>query len=240
MAMRFEIREVEDLEGLLAIEEIQRQGWGFADKEIVPESVLVAIQRAGGLILGAILPGGEMGGFVFSPMVAADDPSFVAKESARPVGVFNRQSRRLFVDLQTHELPGSSGSLATFAGDHSDRLAHVADPILRQERLVLDDRAEQFVPAHVGVGVDAYNAGNLECRVAVDGEQATVGHGTRDEVDDELSRSAREVLHIGRGAGDMAVGRVVGWILWAAAEVVAFHDKRGKAPRLPAPVVEEA
>ena len=62
----FKIREVASLEEFIAIEEIQREAWGFADKEIVPESILVAIQKAGGLVLGAFSPAGRMEGFVFS------------------------------------------------------------------------------------------------------------------------------------------------------------------------------
>ena len=57
---------METLDEFFAIEEIQRDAWGFADKEIVPQSILVAIRNAGGLVLGGFLPDGEMGGFAFS------------------------------------------------------------------------------------------------------------------------------------------------------------------------------
>ena len=65
-APAFEVRDVEALEHFHQIEEVQREAWGFADKEIVPQSVLLAIRNAGGLVLGAFEPGGRLDGFAFS------------------------------------------------------------------------------------------------------------------------------------------------------------------------------
>ena len=76
MSQPFEIRDVTTLEEFLAVEEIQRDAWGFADKEIVPQNVLLAIRSAGGLVLGAFLPEGEMGGFVFSIPGQKDGKNF--------------------------------------------------------------------------------------------------------------------------------------------------------------------
>ena len=66
MTADFEVREVKTLDEFFAIEEIQRDAWGFADKELVPQSILLAIGNASGLVLGGFLPDGTMGGFAFS------------------------------------------------------------------------------------------------------------------------------------------------------------------------------
>ena len=76
--------------------------------------------------------------------------------------------------------------------------------------------------------------------MGVDGKQATVGDGTRNEVDDELFRSSGEVLHVGRGAGDVAMGRIVGWIVGTASHRVAVQDSWREAPWLALDVVKEA
>lgn len=50
---RFFIRDVAGEAEHHAIEEIQREAWGFSDLDIVPAATLIATQHAGGVVLGA-------------------------------------------------------------------------------------------------------------------------------------------------------------------------------------------
>jgi predicted GNAT superfamily acetyltransferase len=54
-------------------EEIQREVWRFQDIDIVPIPLLLAINRTGGIILGAYNTLGEMIGFVLSILGSAND-----------------------------------------------------------------------------------------------------------------------------------------------------------------------
>jgi predicted GNAT superfamily acetyltransferase len=60
----FKIKELEGDAEFRAAEEIQREAWGFADLDIVPAAHLVAVQSAGGILLGAF-DGDRMIGFVY-------------------------------------------------------------------------------------------------------------------------------------------------------------------------------
>ena len=48
-----------------AVEEIQREAWGFNDLDIVPAATLIATQHAGGIVLGAF-ESGRMIGFAYA------------------------------------------------------------------------------------------------------------------------------------------------------------------------------
>lgn len=50
---RFLIRDVDGEAEHRAIEEIQKEAWGFNDLDIVPAATLIATQHAGGIVLGA-------------------------------------------------------------------------------------------------------------------------------------------------------------------------------------------
>jgi predicted GNAT superfamily acetyltransferase len=60
----FVIRPIESIADLQACEEIQRQVWGPGDTEVVPLNMLAAVQRNGGIALGAFA-GDRLVGFVF-------------------------------------------------------------------------------------------------------------------------------------------------------------------------------
>ena len=61
----FYIREVEGEVEHRAIEEIQKEAWGFNDLDIVPAATLIATQHAGGIVLGAF-DGARMIGFAYA------------------------------------------------------------------------------------------------------------------------------------------------------------------------------
>ncbi len=63
--MNIGIRPVETLAGYQAIEHVQRQAWGMPDVEVVSASLLVTVQRHGGLVLGAFTPEEQLVGFAF-------------------------------------------------------------------------------------------------------------------------------------------------------------------------------
>jgi predicted GNAT superfamily acetyltransferase len=60
----FIIRDAQGDEELHAVEEIQKEVWGFSDLDVVPHASLVAAQWAGGMVLGAF-EGHRMVGFVY-------------------------------------------------------------------------------------------------------------------------------------------------------------------------------
>ncbi|GBC77940.1 hypothetical protein HRbin08_01426 [bacterium HR08] len=62
--MAIVIREVQGLAELRAVEQLQRDVWGFADLDIVPSTHLRAAQEVGGILLGAF-EGERMVGFVY-------------------------------------------------------------------------------------------------------------------------------------------------------------------------------
>src|SRR5438552_18264763 len=49
----FIIRDVEGEPEFHAIEDLQKEGWGFNDLDTVPAATLIATQHAGGIVLGA-------------------------------------------------------------------------------------------------------------------------------------------------------------------------------------------
>jgi predicted GNAT superfamily acetyltransferase len=61
----FYIREVQGEAEHHAIEDIQKQAWGFSDLDIVPAATLIATQHAGGIVLGAF-EGNLMIGFAYA------------------------------------------------------------------------------------------------------------------------------------------------------------------------------
>jgi predicted GNAT superfamily acetyltransferase len=62
---QFCIRDVEGEAEHHAIEEIQKEAWGFSDLDIVPAATLIATQHAGGIVLGAF-EGDCMIGFAYA------------------------------------------------------------------------------------------------------------------------------------------------------------------------------
>jgi predicted GNAT superfamily acetyltransferase len=61
-----DIRPVAEVAEYHACEEIQRQAWGFdTDLDVVPLTQLVAASKAGGIVLGAYTPEGELRGFTY-------------------------------------------------------------------------------------------------------------------------------------------------------------------------------
>ena len=75
-ALAFEVCDVEALGDYIQVEDVQREAWGFADKEIVPQSILLAIRNAGGIVIGAFEPCGRLGGFAFSFAAERDGERF--------------------------------------------------------------------------------------------------------------------------------------------------------------------
>ena len=61
----FCIREVEDEAEHHAIEDLQKEAWGFSDLDIVPAATIIATQHAGGVVLGAF-EGACMIGFAYA------------------------------------------------------------------------------------------------------------------------------------------------------------------------------
>lgn len=61
---RFQIRDVETDAEYHAIEDIQKEAWGFDDLDTVPAATLMATQHAGGVVLGAF-DGDAMIGFAY-------------------------------------------------------------------------------------------------------------------------------------------------------------------------------
>ena len=61
----FYIRDVEGEAEHHAIEDIQKEAWGFSDLDIVPAATLIATQHAGGIVLGAF-EGSRMIGFAYA------------------------------------------------------------------------------------------------------------------------------------------------------------------------------
>lgn len=62
---RFVIRDVAGEAEFHAVEEIQKEAWGFNDLDIVPAATLIATQHAGGIVLGAF-EGARMIGFAYA------------------------------------------------------------------------------------------------------------------------------------------------------------------------------
>jgi predicted GNAT superfamily acetyltransferase len=62
---RFFIRDVEGEAEHHAIEDIQKQAWGFHDLDVVPAATLIATQHAGGSVLGAF-EGKRLIGFAYA------------------------------------------------------------------------------------------------------------------------------------------------------------------------------
>ncbi len=60
-----EIRPLATHEERLACVELQRATWGAGFTELVPPSLLLAVQKIGGVVAGAFDPAGRMLGFVF-------------------------------------------------------------------------------------------------------------------------------------------------------------------------------
>lgn len=62
---RFHIRDVEGEAEHHAIEDLQKEAWGFSDLDVVPAATLIATQHAGGIVLGAF-EGDCMIGFAYA------------------------------------------------------------------------------------------------------------------------------------------------------------------------------
>jgi len=59
-----QIREIERSAEYRAAEELQKEAWGFADRDVVPLNQLLAAKEAGGVLIGAF-EGSELVGFVY-------------------------------------------------------------------------------------------------------------------------------------------------------------------------------
>lgn len=59
------IRPLETQAELRAGEDLQRAVWGLDDREIIPDHIMLIVQRHGGLALGAFEPGGRLVGLLF-------------------------------------------------------------------------------------------------------------------------------------------------------------------------------
>ncbi len=59
------IRPITDVRTLREVENLQQRIWGMTDREVVPTHQLLAIASAGGVMLGAFTPGGELIGFCY-------------------------------------------------------------------------------------------------------------------------------------------------------------------------------
>jgi len=62
--MAIAIRDLESIAELQAVEQLQRDVWGFADLDVVPSSHLRAAQKVGGILIGAF-DGERLIGFVY-------------------------------------------------------------------------------------------------------------------------------------------------------------------------------
>ncbi len=62
--MTITIRDLESIAELREVEQLQREVWGFEDLDIVPSSHLRAVQKTGGVLVGAF-EGEHMVGFVY-------------------------------------------------------------------------------------------------------------------------------------------------------------------------------
>ncbi len=60
-----EIRPITDVGVLREVENLQQRIWGMTDREVVPTHQLLAIASAGGVMLGAFTPAGELIGFCY-------------------------------------------------------------------------------------------------------------------------------------------------------------------------------
>lgn len=61
---QIEIREIERIEEYRAAEELQREAWGFRDRDVVPLNQLRAARAAGGVVIGAF-DDAQLVGFVY-------------------------------------------------------------------------------------------------------------------------------------------------------------------------------
>lgn len=61
-----QIRALTDRETLRRLEDLQQRVWGMPDRDIVPMHQLLAAVSAGGVVLGAFAPGGELIGFCYA------------------------------------------------------------------------------------------------------------------------------------------------------------------------------
>lgn len=59
------IRPISDIDTLRTLEEVQQRVWGTPDRDVVPSHQLLAATAAGGVVLGAFAPGGEVIGFCY-------------------------------------------------------------------------------------------------------------------------------------------------------------------------------
>ena len=72
---KIEIRELEQIPEFHAVEELQKEVWGFDDRDVVPLTQLVAVKEAGGILLGAF-EGSEVVGFVYG-FIGCEDKHIV-------------------------------------------------------------------------------------------------------------------------------------------------------------------
>lgn len=64
--MNYVVRPCQTLEELAACVTLQKQIWGYADREVYPLRLFVNLSKIGGHVLGAFAPGGQPVGFVAS------------------------------------------------------------------------------------------------------------------------------------------------------------------------------
>lgn len=78
------IREIEAISEMREVEEIQKEVWGVADREVFPVLALIPMKEVGALLLGAF-EGDYMAGFVFG------FPGFESPHRSGPAGDFGRR-----------------------------------------------------------------------------------------------------------------------------------------------------
>jgi predicted GNAT superfamily acetyltransferase len=84
------IRPVRTLDEFRTCEELQKQVWHFDDREVVPKTELIAVQRSGGVVLGAF-DRGRMVGFAFALPGLLDGTAYLSSRMLAVLpGVRNR------------------------------------------------------------------------------------------------------------------------------------------------------
>jgi predicted GNAT superfamily acetyltransferase len=84
------VRKVERLEDFHECQEIQKAVWGFIDMEVMPFTLLIMVQRHGGIVLGAY-DGDKMVGFVFGFMAMRERRLYLFSQR---MGVLPHYQRR--------------------------------------------------------------------------------------------------------------------------------------------------
>ncbi|HEY3246966.1 MAG TPA: GNAT family N-acetyltransferase [bacterium] len=96
------IRLIDDIDGFVAVEALQREVWNMDDLDVVPVHHLRAAANAGGVVLGAFTGGGELVGFSYaftglrggSPLLISHMTGVRADHRGRGVGFALKRAQR--------------------------------------------------------------------------------------------------------------------------------------------------